>query len=82
MLFYVKTISILRNEFRLSKTNVHLEKGMPKHLCPGSILLAKICQQIIFAIVATEIIAEKIMTNSFTNIAKIARVTNVTKIKA
>ena len=52
------------------------------HLCPGSILLAKICLQIIFAIVATEIIAETIMTNSVTNIAKIARVTNVTKFKA
>jgi len=41
-------------------------------------LLAKI----IFAIVVTEIIDEKIITNSFTNIEKIARVTNVRKLKA
>ena len=30
------------------------------HLCPGSILLAKICQQIAFAIVAKEIIEKKL----------------------
>ena len=53
------------------------KKGVYSHLCPGSILLAKI-----FATVATEIITETIMTNSFINIAKIARVTNVTKFKA
>ena len=52
------------------------------HLCPRSILLAKNLLAIILAIVATEIIDEKIMTKLFTNIAKIARVTNVTKFKA
>ena len=29
------------------------------HLCPGSILLAKICWQIVFAVVAKEIIEKK-----------------------
>ena len=41
------------------------------HLCPGSSMLAKISKQIIFAIVAKEKIDQKIMTKSFTNIAKI-----------
>ena len=42
---------------------------------------SRICQQIIFAIVATEIIDEKIMTNSFTNIAKITKVTRCTPVE-
>ena len=32
----------------------------PSEICPGSILLAKICQQIFFAIVAKEIIEKKL----------------------
>ena len=44
-------------------------------------MLAKISSQIIFAIVAREIIAERIMTNSVTKIANIARITKVTRVK-
>ena len=46
-----------------------------REICLGSILLAKICYQTFFAIVAKEIM------KSLTNVAKIARITNVTRFK-
>ena len=45
-------------------------------ICPGSILLAKICQQTFFAIVAKEIIEKNYVRKSLTNITKIARIYN------
>ena len=50
-------------------------------ICAGSILLARICQQMFFAIVAKEIIEKNYVRKSLTNVAKIARITKVTRFK-
>ena len=44
-------------------------------------MLAKICWQIVFAIVVKGIIEKKLCQKSLTNIAKIAGITNLTRIK-
>ena len=44
-------------------------------------MLAKICWQIVFAIVAKEIIEKNYVRKSLTNVAKIAKITNLTRIK-
>ena len=52
-----------------------------REICLGSILLAKICYQTFFAIVAKEIMKKNYVRKSLTNVAKIARITNVTRFK-
>ena len=53
-----ETASVLINTGRNKrKKTAHLVAGSHAqiHLCPGSILLAKICQEIVFAILAKKI---------------------------
>ena len=52
-----------------------------REICLGSILLAKICYQTFFAIVAKEIMKKNYVRKSRTNVAKTARITNVTRFK-
>ena len=52
-----------------------------REICLGSILLAKICYQTFFAIVAKEIMKKNYVRKSLTNVAKTARITNVTRFK-
>ena len=51
-----ETASVFINTGRNKrKQTAHLVAGSQIHLCPGSILLAKICWEIVFAILAKKI---------------------------
>ena len=56
-----------------------MENTRWRHLCPGSILLAKICKQIVFAILAKKIKENCYQKNieEIANFAKIAKVTRI-----